>query len=161
MRMGAVVIRPADFNDPADLARVVDMIDHYARDPMGGGEGLDAAAKARLPAMLAAHPTAFALLALDGATAVGVAVCVRGLSTFSARPTVNLHDLAVAASHRGQGIGRRLLEAVSSAARQLDAAKVTLEVRPDNAVGRHLYTACGFELSALGGQAYLMMEKAV
>lgn len=157
--MDVIVIRPADFRDPADLTRVVDMVDSYARDPMGGGEGLSPAIKARLPAALAAHPTAFALLALDGAAPVGVAVCVQGLSTFAARPTVNLHDLAVATSHRGCGLGRRLLAAVGEAARQRDACKITLEVRPDNAVGRHLYTDCGFELAGLADQAYLMMEK--
>ena len=80
-------------------------------------------------------------------------------SSFAARPSVNLHDLAVLPGQRGLGVGRRLLEAVADAARRRDACKVTLEVRPDNDVGRHLYADVGFELSALCGQAYLMMEK--
>jgi len=39
-------------------------------------------------------------------------VCFRGFSTFAAAPLINVHDLAVVPGFRGQGIGRRLLEAV-------------------------------------------------
>lgn len=157
--MTELTLREADFSSADDLARVVALVDAYASDPMGGGTPLSAEVRERLPRLLATHPTAFAVLAFAGDTPVGVALCVLGLSSFAARPSVNLHDLAVLPSQRGLGIGRRLLEAVADAARRRDACKVTLEVRPDNDVGRHLYADVGFELSALCGQAYLMMEK--
>lgn len=157
--MAEILIREADFSSTDDLARVVMLIDAYASDPMGGGTPLDTDVRTRLPNMLAAHPAAFAILAFIDDKPVGVALCVLGLSSFAARPLVNLHDLAVLPGQRGLGIGRRLLDAVADAARRRDACKVTLEVRPDNSTGRHLYADSGFELSSLDGQAYLMMEK--
>ena len=48
--------------------------------------------------------------------AVGVAVCMTGFATFTAKPVINVHDLAVTADCRGRGIGRLLLEAVESKA---------------------------------------------
>ncbi len=48
----------------------------------------------------------------------------------------HLMNLAVDESRRGQGIGRRLLEAVADRAMGLGAGRITLEVRPENAVGR-------------------------
>ncbi len=90
------------------------------------------------------------LLALDGASgeALGVATCFRGWSTFAARPLLNVHDLAVLPAHRRRGVARALLAAVEEAARREGAAKVTLEVRPDNAPAQALYRACGFTFQA-------------
>lgn len=53
--------------------------------------------------------------------------------------------MGVLASHRGQGIGRRLLEATIGAARQLGLEKIELSVyaRNTNAIG--LYQKQGFE----------------
>ena len=36
----SITIRQADYSDPADAAALVDMLDAYARDPMGGGKPL-------------------------------------------------------------------------------------------------------------------------
>ena len=154
-----VTVRLADLQQPADGQTVAGLIDAYARDPMGGGTGLTAEVRQALPGQLARHPTAFALLAEADDQPVGVAVCVLGLSTFKAQPTVNLHDLTILPAALGRGIGRLLLDGVAAEARRRDACKVTLEVRPDNHVARALYDSAGFNLSSLGGQAYLMMEK--
>lgn len=159
--MAEIRIREADFGTTDDLDHVVSLIDAYASDPMGGGTPLDTEVRSRLPQLLATHPAAFAMLAFADGKPVGVALCVLGLSSFAARPLVNLHDLAVLPAQRGLGIGRRLLDAVADAARRRGACKVTLEVRPDNGAGRHLYADMGFERSSLDGQAYLMMEKAL
>ncbi|MDN0081347.1 GNAT family N-acetyltransferase [Crenobacter sp. SG2305] len=155
----SVAIRELDKANPADQVLLVDLVDAYARDPMGGGEGLSADAHARLGAAFAAHPSTFALIAEQDGEPLGIALCVLGFSSFAAAPTVNLHDVAVLPAARGQGVGRRLMDAVAAAARERGACKVTLEVRPDNQVGRGLYESLGYRLSALGGQAYLMMEK--
>ena len=105
-----VTVRLADLQQPADGQTVAGLIDAYARDPMGGGTGLTAEVRQALPGQLARHPTAFALLAEADGQPVGVAVCVLGLSTFKAQPTVNLHDLAILPAARGRGIGRLLLD---------------------------------------------------
>ena len=44
----ALTIALADYRDPRDAGDVVALLDAYARDPMGGGEPLAEAVKARL-----------------------------------------------------------------------------------------------------------------
>jgi ribosomal protein S18 acetylase RimI-like enzyme len=140
-----VAIQPADLSQPTDRAAVVAVLDAYARDPMGGGAPLAPAVAATLPDRLAAVPHARVWLARDAAgTPVGVAVCFIGFSTFAAQPLLNLHDLAVLASHRGRGIGRQLLATIEAAAAALGCCKVTLEVRDDNTAAQRLYRAVGY-----------------
>ena len=52
-------------------------------------------------------------------------------------------NLAVRESRRGQGIGRRLLEAVADRAMGLGAGRITLEVRPGNLAAVALYRSAG------------------
>jgi GNAT superfamily N-acetyltransferase len=139
----ALTVDLADYADPRDAADVVALLDAYARDPMGGGEPLADAVKARLPGDLAANPHAFSLLArLDG-RAVGLANCFIGYSTFAAAPLVNIHDLAVLPGHRGAGIGKALMAAIEAEALKRGACKVTLEVLSGNPA-RHLYARQGY-----------------
>lgn len=56
-----------------------------------------------------------------------------------------LNDLFVAASGRGAGIGRALLEAARSHARQSGAARLVLETAADNYLAQALYESFGFE----------------
>ncbi len=145
MSKPAYTIAPADLDRPADRIAVVAVLDAYARDPMGGGAPLAPAVAAALPDRLAAVPQARVWLARDpDGTPVGVAVGFIGFSTFAARPLLNLHDLAVLASHRGRGIGRQLLATVEQAARALGCCKITLEVRDDNATAQALYRRVGY-----------------
>ena len=93
-----------DFSQPQQAAVLVDLLDAYAQDPMGGGVGLAAEVKACLAERLAAVPGAVGLVArLDGSPA-GVATAFPGFSTFAARPLLSIHDLAVLAPFRRQGI---------------------------------------------------------
>ena len=155
----AVQTRLLDKQSADDMALLTSLVDSYAQDNMGGGHTLHPAVRQRLGTAFAGHTSTFALVAEENGTACGVAVCVLGFSTFYAMPLVNLHDLAVLPAARGKGIGRILLAGVEDEAKRRGACKVTLEVRPDNLIARNLYEAMDFELSALGGQAYLMMEK--
>ena len=90
-----ITVRLADYADAADAARVVALLDSYARDPMGGGKPLSDDVRERLVPGLAAHAGAFSLLAFAGDEALGLANCITGFSTFAARPLVNIHDMAV------------------------------------------------------------------
>jgi ribosomal protein S18 acetylase RimI-like enzyme len=85
------------------------------------------------------------LLAHSGATAVGIAVCFLGFSTFHAQRLLNVHDLAVSPGFRGRGIGRALLTEAESQARKRGCCKLTLEVQDNNGNARHLYAGFGFE----------------
>jgi ribosomal protein S18 acetylase RimI-like enzyme len=141
-------VREADLSHALDADALVEIIDSYARGPGGQNAPLSSEARTNLAKGLCGHPTAFALLAFDGARAVGAAVCFVGFSTFAGRPFVNLHDLAVLPSHQARGVGGRLLEAVTRRARSLGACKVTLEVVDANQGAQRLYARHGFGPSA-------------
>jgi len=134
----------ARYADPAHAAALVDLLDHYARDPAGGGEPLSDFARANLVASLAARPFIFSVLAFDGETPVGLVNAIEGFSTFACKPLVNVHDVVVASSHRGQGIAAQLFAEVEAIARERGACKLTLEVLDGNAAAQALYRRLGF-----------------
>ncbi len=142
-------IREADLSDRRDADGIVAVLDSYAVDPIGGGQALAPDVRERVVPALRDHPTSLVLLALVADEPVGVAVCFFGLSTFRARPLLNIHDLAVLPQHRGKGVGRALLRAAEEHARRKGCCRLTLEVRDDNAA-RGLYRRVGFEDSMPG-----------
>ena len=159
--MSAITVRLADYAQPADAAALVMLLDAYASDPAGGGEPLSDFAKAHLVPALAARPTAFSILALDGAQPVGLVNCIEGFSTFACRPLVNVHDVAVLASHRGRRIGELMLGLAEQIARERGACKLTLEVLSGNQGARKLYERIGFadyQLDPAMGHACFMQK---
>lgn len=134
----------ADYGNPAHGRALVELLDHYARDPSGGGEGLSDFAKAHLVAGLAARPQAFSVLAFSGDEPVGLVNCIEGFSTFKCLPLVNVHDVVVRGSHRGQRVGERMLEVVEQEARRRGACKLTLEVLEGNTPAQKLYARIGY-----------------
>jgi len=152
----------------ADLARikhqqsVVFMIDAYSQDPMGDGRPLPGDVKARLIPGLRAHPTTIVFLAYDGDRPIGIALCFRGFSSFYAKPLINIHDLAVLPEYRGQGIGRRLLEAVAEHGRTIGCCKLTLETQEHNYKAQKLYGSVGFARDVhtpeAGGAIFMAMK---
>jgi ribosomal protein S18 acetylase RimI-like enzyme len=143
----AVRVVRADYANPSHAHALVAMLDAYARDPMGGGEGLSAFAKENLPSALAARPQAFSVLAFVGESddqPVGLVNCLEGFSTFACRPLVNVHDVAVLGGYRRQRIGERMLELAEHIARERSACKLTLEVLQGNAGAIKLYERMGF-----------------
>ncbi len=143
-RAAHLQVMQANYADPVHAQAVVDLLDAYARDPAGGGEPLSDFARQRLVPELAARPMAFSVLAFDGTLAVGLVNCIEGFSTFACRPLVNVHDVAVLASHRGRGVAQRMLAHVEMLARQRGACKLTLEVLSGNHGAVRLYERAGF-----------------
>ena len=146
-------ILEADFTNPAHCAGIVEVLNSYAADPVGGGTPLASEVRERLVPALRDHPTALVLLALVDDRPAGVAVCFFGLSTFQARPLLNIHDLAVMPENRGMGIGRALLAAVEDRAVKHGCCKLTLEVQDDNTRARALYESFGFSDFVVGESA--------
>lgn len=139
-----IAIGAADLDDPAHGAAIVEVLDSYAADPIGGGVPLDADVRRRLVPTLRAHPTALVLIAWAGQRPVGIAVCFFGISTFQARPLLNIHDLAVVPDRRGEGIGTALLAAAEARALEHGCCKLTLEVQDANRRARAVYERFGF-----------------
>ncbi len=139
-----VTIAQANLENPQHAAGIVDCLDAYAQDPMGGNQGLSAYVRQNLIAGLSAHPASVTFIAETADQIVGVAVCFFGYSTFQAKPRLNLHDLVVLPEQRGRGIGRALVKAVATHAEARDCCAVTLEVRKDNPTAQALYRSLGF-----------------
>jgi ribosomal protein S18 acetylase RimI-like enzyme len=160
----AVHICRADYANPVHARALVAVLDAYARDPMGGSEGLSDFAKAHVVAELASRLQAYSVLAFADSTQVqpvGLVNCIEGFSTFACRALVNVHDVAVLASHRGQGVAERMLALAEGIARQRGACKLTLEVLSGNAGAVRLYQRVGFanyELDPAAGQARFMQK---
>jgi GNAT superfamily N-acetyltransferase len=152
----------ADYRDPAHARALVDLLDAYARDPAGGGSPLSAEVMAELPTALAKRPQAFSVLAYDGEQPVGLINCIEGFSTFACKPLVNVHDVVVLASHRGQRVTQRMLARVEDEARSRGACKLTLEVLSGNQSALRAYEREGFanyQLDPAFGSAMFLQKK--
>src|SRR5215813_10611046 len=146
--MQGIAIVEADLGNLQHQAAIVQLVDAYVRDPMGGGKALPEEVRAALIPGLQRHPTTLVFLAWHSTTPVGITICFVGFSTFVVRPLINIHDLAVLPSHRSQGVGRLLLEQVAAKGKALGCCKLTLEVRADNYPAQRLYEAVGFDNAA-------------
>ncbi len=91
-----IEIFEADLNLPAHAKAMVQLMDAYAIDPMGGGQGLSNYVKANLPAELAKRKSAHVILAFSDSEPAGLVVCFEGFSTFACKPLLNIHDVMVA-----------------------------------------------------------------
>jgi len=152
-------VREADYADERDAEGILAVLDSYARAPVGGGQPLAPDVRERLIPMLRQHPTSLVLLAFVDDEPVGIAVCFFGLSSFRARPLLNIHDLAVLPQYHGQGVGQALLKAVEERARRKGCCKLTLEVLDDNARARELYRRFGFDDVVVGESATRFLAK--
>ena len=140
----SLTISEADLTDERDGQAVLDLLQAYAADPMGGGSQLSDEVRVNLIGRLRQVDGRLVLLARVDGIPAGLAVAFPSFSTFRAAPVLNLHDLAVDPKFRGRGIGRALLNEVESYARNRGCCRVTLEVRRDNAAAQALYTSEGF-----------------
>lgn len=151
----------ADYQNPGHARALVALLDAYAQDPAGGGAPLSEFAKTHLVAELAARPQAFSVLAFADDQPVGLVNCIEGFSTFACRPLVNIHDVAVLPSHRGQRVAEAMLAMVETIARERGACKLTLEVLQGNASAIRLYQRTGFaayQLDPALGQAQFFQK---
>ena len=156
-----LVITATDLDDLGHVEAFLDLLEHYAQDPMGGGEGLSDYAKIHLVRTMKEVPGFHGALAwLDG-QAVGLIDCFAGFSTFAAKPLLNVHDIVVHASVRGQGIGQALLAWAEQRAAELGCCKLTLEVLSNNTRAMASYRQAGFApyvLDPAAGNALLMQK---
>ena len=157
-----MLILQANYKDTFHAQAIVQLLDAYAQDPAGGGQPLSAFAKANLVNKLASRPQAFSVLAFDADTPVGLVNCIEGFSTFACKPLVNVHDVVVLDSHRGQRVGEQMLVLAEQIAKQRGACKLTLEVLSGNPSAIKLYERIGFESyqldPAMGSALFLQKQ---
>ncbi|WP_339531289.1 GNAT family N-acetyltransferase [Pseudomonas mucidolens] len=145
MDAAEILVLQASYSNPVHAEAVGRLLDHYAQDPMGGGQALSADLLQQLPAELAKRPHAFSVLAFVGGEPAGLVNCFEGFSTFACRPLVNVHDVVVMDRYRGLGLSQKMLQKVEEIARQRGCCKITLEVLEGNAVAQGSYRKFGFD----------------
>ena len=134
----------ADYTNPQHARDIVALLDHYARDPMGGGAPLDHAVAQCIVDELARRSFAFTVLCYVDDQAVGLVNCFESFSTFKARPLINIHDIVVRREYRGRHISHAMLTCVEAIAKQRNCCKLTLEVLEGNSAARAAYKKFGF-----------------
>ncbi len=133
-----------NFDDVHHCNALVDLMNEYITDKMGGGEPYTEAQKVQLVQGLRNHPAKLVLLAKAGDAYVGLVNSFINFATFTVKPFVNIHDVIVTASWRNGGVGRKMLQQLIEKASAMGCSKVTLEVREDNNNARYLYNSLGF-----------------
>ncbi|MFG0287787.1 MAG: GNAT family N-acetyltransferase [Rhodopirellula sp. JB044] len=139
----------ADYQSQPHRVAILRLLSEYSADPAIGGSGLPFSVRQRVVDELARRENAVSLLATEekmgsSPQAVGLVNAFETFSTFAAMPVLNLHDVMVTRSHRGRGIGRRLIEAAEEEARRRGCCKMTLEVYRGNRAAATLYRRCDF-----------------
>jgi len=123
---------------------IVKLLNDYALDPMGGSKALSDDVKNNLISELAKIPHAFSVLAYNGTKAIGLINCFEAFSTFSCKPLINIHDVAVNVDYRGLGISQKMLAMVEQIAKQKGCCKLTLEILSKNKIAQSAYQKFGF-----------------
>ena len=155
-------IVPANLNLAEHATALVSLLDHYARDPMGGATPLKSTTRENLVAELLKRPTAHIVLAFDGATPAGMIISFEGFSTFACQPLLNIHDVIVHSNYRGQRLFNQMLAQLETTAVKLGCCKLTMEVLEGNHAALSAYKASGFagyELDPEMGKAIFWQKK--
>lgn len=134
----------ADYSNPRQAKEIVDLLNIYVLDPMGGGEALRDNVKTSLVSALAKIPQAFSILCYVDDEAAGLVNCFQAFSTFACKPVINIHDVMVCDEYRGLGLCRRMLDKVEAIARERGCCKVTLEVLEGNQTAQAAYKKLGY-----------------
>lgn len=157
-----LTIIEANLEDLLHGQALMQLLNEYAMDPMGGGKPLSAYVKNKLLSELKKRSAARVVLALDGAVPAGLIICFEGFSTFACQPLLNLHDVVVSQSYRGKGVFKLMLQQVESIARSLGCCKLTMEILESNQHAMAVYRAhgfAGFELDPALGKAVFWQKK--
>lgn len=142
-----IEVRLVDYEAPTQAQQLVELINQYAIDPMGGGTPLSKDVQNRLVPEMKTRSFIFSAIAYAQPTnqAVGVINFIEGFSTFAAQSLINVHDVYVVQEFRGLGIAKQMFEFVELEAKRLGCCKMTLEVLEKNKVACAAYRNFGFQ----------------
>jgi len=152
----------ADLNLPEHASAVIQLMNEYAQDPMGGGQALSSYTRENLIAEFRKRDNAHVILAFADDAPAGLVIGFEGFSTFACRPLLNIHDVIVSTEHRGHGLCKQMFQAAEALALKLGCCKMTLEVLEGNTVAQAAYRSCGFagyELDPRTGKAMFWEKK--
>jgi len=139
-----IKIIQADLTNSNHAEALVYLLNRYALDPMGGGEGLSDFTKDNLAKEILKRTDITVILAFDGDKPAGIINCIEGFSTFKCKPLINIHDVYVDADSRGKRIATKLLQAAEDLAVEKHCCKITLEILEGNEPAKLAYLKFGF-----------------
>ncbi len=143
--MNEIDVFDCDFSNPVHRQKLVELMNDYIADEMGGGELFKGEKIIKLINGLQSHPSKLILFASVNGSIVGLTNCFINFGTFAAASFINIHDIIVNKLYRGTGVGKALMNAIIKKADEINCAKITLEVREDNYRAQELYKSLGFE----------------
>jgi GNAT superfamily N-acetyltransferase len=151
-----------DYLNPQHATDMGYLMDCYASDPMGGGEPLSEEIITSLAGKLAKIPHAFSVICYVGGKPAGLVNCFEAFSTFKCKPLVNIHDVVVVKTFRGQNISQLMLKKVEQMAKDRGCCRLTLEVLEGNTIAQNAYLKLGFgnyELDPKMGKAMFWQKE--
>ena len=152
--MGDVIdIIKADLLNPDHGTAILNLLNEYAQDEMGGNCELSTFVKQNLIAELQKRHGIHVILAYFYDDPAGLSICFEGFSTFACKPLLNIHDLIVAKKYRGMGLSKMLLSKAEAIAWSLGCCKLTLEVLEGNNIAQAAYKASGYNAYQLDPKA--------
>jgi len=157
-----IKIIQANYNDSQHSSHIIEMLDCYANDPMGGNQALSDFVAQNLVYELSNRKEAISILAYVEGQPAGLLNCFEGFSTFNCKPLINIHDLIVATEFRGMGLSTKMLTMVEEIAVERDCCKLTLEVLEKNYIAINSYRKFGFhhyQLDPIMGKAEFWEKK--
>ncbi len=158
----SIKIMQANYNDEQHGRHIIELLDCYANDPMGGSEALSDYVAQNLVYQLSCRKNAISILSYVEGQPAGLINCFEGFSTFNCKPLINIHDIIVATEFRGMGLCTKMLKMVEEIAIERDCCKLTLEVLEKNIIAINSYRKFGFEryeLDPIMGKAEFWHKK--
>jgi GNAT superfamily N-acetyltransferase len=135
------VIRPAVESDVPAILSLIRELATYERSP----ESVVATPEGLREALFGPSPAVFCHVAEADGEVVGFALWFLNFSTWLGRHGLYLEDLFVRPSHRGQGLGKALLETLVGIARERGYGRVEWVVLDWNSPAHAFYRSMGAE----------------
>lgn len=139
-----VQIIKGNLNKKEHVEHFLRLTSAFMSDKMGGNITWTNEERDKVVVDMKNHPCAILLFAIVKGEFAGICTCFFAYSTFLAKPLLNIHDIYIEESLRGNGLGKKLIKAVEDVAAINKCGKITLEVRKDNLNARDLYKSQGF-----------------
>lgn len=157
-----IKVEKVDYQNQAQCEQLLDLLESYALDPMGGDSPLTEHVKQNLCKALGERAFMQSFICYVDDQPAAFANCIESFSTFNCKPVFNIHDFAVKPDYRGRQLSQHLMHAIEKQALELGCCKLTLEVLEGNKVAQNAYLKSGFsayELDPEMGQAMFWEKK--
>ncbi len=133
-----------DYANQEQTQTLLDLLQMYAKDPMGGGSPINSNILESLPSELAKRPFMHSFIVYDNEQPIAFANCIESFSTFSGKGVMNIHDFAVLPEARGKSVSQFLMSGIEDAAKKIGCSKLTLEILEGNKSAVCAYEKAGF-----------------